>query len=346
MTATATPPDNPRPGRLLAGLSPRRDPPRRGCCDHAILGSGCSKPPPPPPDTEHRTERRPLGRRRDQTEEEGHRPRCHQERWLTTLTNDVSIQDGQKLPAMSDEAAPPPSRRQPCALSPADREEIRGAAFSAHDGVYLADCFYLRDAARSLTLTGLPPEKQAELAFAWVCRQVYLQPWLRPLGTTGDGVPQVDPVALPTNRCPPSWVRVGIGAHVCLPGGMLQQLRTRRLPDWHTRRQQRALPAQRPWREVSIPPNDGRAALEPAFWAVGVRVGNDVRLFDPWRGQPFPGHAQPAQGEPGCGEGVVRGQGEDLSGATALKRRKEGNRLPGRAGQLPFAANGCVRGRT
>ena len=24
------------------------------------------------------------------------------------------------------------------------------------------------------------------------------------------------------------------------------------------------------------------------FWAVGVRVGNDVRLFDPWRGQAFP----------------------------------------------------------
>ena len=105
---------------------------------------------------------------------------------LTTLTNDVSIQEGEKLPAMSDEALAALAALVP--LSAADREEIRGAAFSSHDSVYLADCFYLRDAARSLALTGLPVEKQAELAFAWVCRQVYLHPWVQLLpGTDGRG---------------------------------------------------------------------------------------------------------------------------------------------------------------
>src|SRR5262249_11090194 len=63
-------------------------------------------------------------------------------------------------------------------LNPADREEIHGSAFSSHDPVYLCDCLYLRDAARTISLPGLKPEQLADLGFAWVCRQVYLNPWL------------------------------------------------------------------------------------------------------------------------------------------------------------------------
>ncbi len=63
-------------------------------------------------------------------------------------------------------------------LHASDREEIRSATFSPHDPVYLAECLYLRDAARSLAIPGLTPEQLADLGFAWVCRQVVLDPWL------------------------------------------------------------------------------------------------------------------------------------------------------------------------
>ena len=59
-----------------------------------------------------------------------------------------------------------------------DLQEIRPAAFSTHDPVYVSDCLFLRDAARSLALPGLSPVQLADLGFAWVCRQVYLNPML------------------------------------------------------------------------------------------------------------------------------------------------------------------------
>ena len=64
-------------------------------------------------------------------------------------------------------------------LHPTDRDEIRSATFSPHDAVYLAECLYLRDAARSLAMPGLSPEQLADLGFAWVCRQVYPEPVAR-----------------------------------------------------------------------------------------------------------------------------------------------------------------------
>ena len=70
-------------------------------------------------------------------------------------------------------------------MNPGDREEIRGATFTPHDPIYLAECLYLRDAARSPTLPDLKPEQLADLGFAWVCREVHLRPWLTPTATPG-----------------------------------------------------------------------------------------------------------------------------------------------------------------
>src|SRR5439155_26153091 len=83
---------------------------------------------------------------------------------------------------------PPPSPEADQALtsaaplSPDDLAEARNGSFTALDAVYLADCFYLRDAARTLDAPGLPTVRRAELAFAWVCRQVYLNPWVIDVG--------------------------------------------------------------------------------------------------------------------------------------------------------------------
>src|SRR5262249_19531826 len=142
------------------------------------LNSGCSRPPKPPPDPEG------SGVKGDPWQVAAVKLKKQTDlnstkSALAALTADASAKEGQKLPALTDAGFAELAALVP--LSPGDREESRGASFTGHDPVYLADCFYLRDAARSLALAGLPPEKQADLAFAWVCRQVYLQPWVRNL---------------------------------------------------------------------------------------------------------------------------------------------------------------------
>lgn len=197
---------------------------------------------------------------------------------LTALTSDVNSQEGQKLPGLTDDGLAALAAVVP--LSPSDREEIRSSAFSAHDPIYLADCFYLRDAARSLALTGLPPERQAELAFEWVCRQVYLQPWPR---QTPDGP---EPTVLP----PTAVLRRGSGSglermYVFL--ALLQQLDLDGCligtPDSRNQQSRDGEPLQYPY----LPPTITGFQRGP-FWAAGVRIGADVRLFDPWRSGPFP----------------------------------------------------------
>src|SRR5262249_51798638 len=120
---------------------------------------------------------------------------------MATLTSEISHQEGEKLPAFTPESLAAVAALVP--LSPADREELSGAAFSLHAPAYVADCFYLRDPAKSLGLTGLPSEKQADYGFAWVCRQVYLHPWVRTHGPQ-----QLEPTALP----PTAVLRRGFGS--------------------------------------------------------------------------------------------------------------------------------------
>jgi hypothetical protein len=196
---------------------------------------------------------------------------------LTSLTNDISHQDGEKLPTFTPESLAALKAIVP--LSAGDSEELSGAAYSTHDPAYVADCLYMRDVARSLGVAGLPPEKQAELAFAWVCRQVYLQPWVRNVGT------HLEPTVLP----PTAVLRRGFGSGIermyiflailqqleldgCLIGG----------PNAAKEQSRMGPPIKYPF----IPPQIG--VPRGPFWAVGVRVGNDVRLFDPWRCEPFP----------------------------------------------------------
>lgn len=164
-------------------------------------------------------------------------------------------------------------------LTPEDVAEIRGASYSALDPVYLADCFYLRDAARSLDPAGLPPADLARVGFAWVCRQVSLNPW--PVA--------VQPGVLQATALPPTYVlRRGSGsglerAYVFL--ALLQQMGLDGCligpPD----------AADRPAGFVEPGPDGKPTTTYPKgpFWAVGARIGADVLLFEPWRGEPFPG---------------------------------------------------------
>jgi hypothetical protein len=161
-------------------------------------------------------------------------------------------------------------------LNPGDLEEIRNWNYSSHDPVYLTECFYLRDAAQSVKLPNMSPEQIADAGFAWVCRSVALNPWL--LADRGSAT---------ASALPPMYVlRRGFGSalermYVYL--ALLQQLNLDGCligpPDAKEVGSYSALDAKR----AALP---GGPALP--FWAVGVRIGSEIKLYDPWRGEAFP----------------------------------------------------------
>ncbi|MDY3552125.1 hypothetical protein R5W24_001205 [Gemmata sp. JC717] len=209
---------------------------------------------------------------------------------LTALGSELNAENKERLPALPEADLAKLAEVVP--LTPEDREELRAGAFTAHDSVYIADCLYLRDAARSLALAALPPEARAEIALAWVCRQVYLQPWAWHLGAQPLNGNAVVHTFRTTSVAPTAVLRRGSGsglerAYVLL--ALLQQLNLD------------ACLVGRPGAgaanvvfQVSAPanapgvPNVAGLAPRGPFWAVGVRTGDDVRLYDPWRGAAVP----------------------------------------------------------
>lgn len=158
-------------------------------------------------------------------------------------------------------------------LSADDATELANAGFTPLDAAYLADAYYLRDAARALEAPA-DPAARAAAAFAWVGRQVVLQPWATP---AGQGQLVLNPPVPPTFA-----LRRGSGSGLDRAFVFLAVL------------QQLGLDAclvgpaaadGKPW---SWTPAGGSTGKGP-FWAVGVRAGADVVLFDPWRGEPVPG---------------------------------------------------------
>lgn len=197
---------------------------------------------------------------------------------LGQLTSDLAARPDVPGPAaLSPEAEKALAAVVP--LAPSDAENLHPAVYTGQDAAYIADCFYLRDAARSLAPSTLPPSELARLGFAWVCRQVYLNPWLR----------EIQPGVLQATALPPTAVlRRGYGsglerAYVFL--ALLQQMGI----DGCLIGPPAAVEQ---FSGFIAKGADGKVLTgspKGPFWAVGARVGADVVLFDPWRGLPFPG---------------------------------------------------------
>src|SRR5262249_27731506 len=122
MTPAANPPDPSRP-RLLAGLSLAAL--LAASVAVAFSCGGCSKPPPPVQESTDTVKGDPWKAAAVRLKKET--DLVATKTALSALTADVSLQEGQKLPALSDEGFAALAALVP--LSPADREEIRGAAF-------------------------------------------------------------------------------------------------------------------------------------------------------------------------------------------------------------------------
>jgi len=230
---------------------------------------------------------------------------------LRTLVN--SFHDDDALPRPASLTSDRRGAIADVPLNQADEDEIRNWNYSSHDGAYLAECFYMRDAAQSLKLPNLPPDQLADLAFAWVCRSVSLtQTLLKPLL-----IPERN--GLIASVLPPTYVlRRGYGSalermYVFL--ALLQQLdldgcligppptgdpRMEEVGAWNV-----------------IGPNNIPYPGGPSrpFWAVGVRIGSDIRVYDPWRGEPFPANLNQLKTNPDAHKGWF----ENLANLSKLK---------------------------
>ncbi len=158
-------------------------------------------------------------------------------------------------------------------LSAEELKEVAGTPFSNLDAAYLSECLAIRDALRSLDLGELPDERKARMAFDWVCRLVYLRQAL----VVSPAGPAFSP------PLPPQFLLLrGYGSGLDRAYLFLAAI------------QQLGLDGcliGPPGRETaaSIAVEDDKATKGP-FWAVGCRMPNgSVTLFDPWRGEPFPG---------------------------------------------------------
>ncbi|MBM3980777.1 MAG: hypothetical protein FJ304_10920 [Planctomycetes bacterium] len=301
MSAAASPPScpfRPRAGLALFALA------------LALIG-GCGKPPPPvdPAGDSVTTKVDPWKTTGPRLKKSTELAECKSA--LAALSADTGAETGRKLTPITPEVLAALAALVP--LSADDSAEVGAPVFTSHDAGYLSDCFYLRDAARALGVAGLPPEQQADRAFAWVCRQVYLYPWLRQLPNGA-----LEPTALP----PVAVLRRGYGSglermyvflalaqqldlDVCLIGG----------PD-AGKVEARGGPVI----TYTYADTVARAPRGP-FWAVGARVGTDVRLYDPWRGTALPVTLNQLRTNPGAATAWFEDKA-NVSGATPDDAKK------------------------
>lgn len=171
---------------------------------------------------------------------------------------------GSALPAMSD--AEQGAAKTALGLTDDELKEVTGAAYTGLDAAYLAECFYLRDVGSTLDAGKLAPAAKAARALAWVCRQVQLVP-------VATVVPA--PASYTLRRGSGGGLdRATVFAAVCQQLGLDAVLV--------------GTPAANNWPPANPP--EGKPMPEP-FWAVGVRDGTTLMLFDPRRGVPLPGPA-------------------------------------------------------
>jgi hypothetical protein len=146
-------------------------------------------------------------------------------------------------------------------LDPKEAETLAQSTFTLADAEYLADCFLIRDAIQSLALKNDPPLTQAERCFAWDCRQIYLS-------------------SKPRAPAPSWWVlQAGSASGIDRANVFLTMLRQLGLDGCLIGPPQLGV-------QACFIREGQRFAYAPVR-AVGVRIGKDIFLFDPWQGEPI-----------------------------------------------------------
>jgi hypothetical protein len=150
--------------------------------------------------------------------------------------------------------------REKVGLDPGEIQEVGAVNFTLLDGAYLEGRLLLRDAAQALDVENLSPLERAQVAFDWMCRQIWReeeQPALP--GQEREGL------------VPTSYVlRRAHGNDIDRSAAFLEMM--------HQLGQEGCL--------VCAPSTD-RKAMRP--WLVGVLSEGDIYLFDIRLGVPLPG---------------------------------------------------------
>lgn len=167
-------------------------------------------------------------------------------------------------------------------LTKPELTELRSSSYTPLDSLYVAESYYLRDSVRGLDVGSEPPLNQVKLALAWIGRQVIDRPWIQIDPSTGRGqlMPPMPPMVVLTRGYGTGLERaiilLGLVQQMGLDGYLVgpPEASTR---GWNYKRDT----------------NPNVAPTGPHF-AVGVRIGADVYLFDTWRNAPVPG-AKPGE---------------------------------------------------
>jgi len=169
-------------------------------------------------------------------------------------------------------------------MNDAEREILQRTSFAPIDGDYLADCFLLRDALRTLDLKDQPPQRRIELAFDWVCRQIYVDrdphppapPWWTLQAGSGNGLDR-------------AYVFLEVLRHLGFDGCLIGPPELASTPSVRTSKG-------RPERPIFAP-----------IRAVGVRIDDQIYLFDPWQGKPVKATLAQVHSDPSVYEEWFRG---------------------------------------
>lgn len=161
-------------------------------------------------------------------------------------------------------------------FTPEDWAEVNATSFTKLDAQYLLDGQLFREAVRSLEVAEAPPADRAKIAFAWVCRLIYLNPTVVDTGRGPTLMPPAPPGAV---------LRRGWGSGLERAYAFLAALQQLGLDGCLVG------PAGRADKSWSFaPPGTPATTLPPGpFWAVGVRVEKDVFVFNPFKGEAAPG---------------------------------------------------------
>lgn len=234
----------------------------------AVAVAGCGKP--RPAETQGPTAREaenPWAKAASALRKETDVATCR--RVLTDLTTAASGAGSTPLPPLPDADRKP--LQIALGLTDDDAREIAGASFTALDAAHLAECFYLRDVAATLDAGGQPAAVKAARALALIGRQVQRVPFRG----ANSGTP------------PAFTLRRGTGTGLDRATAFAALCRQLDLDAFLI-----APPSVNAWPPADAKPD--QPTPEP-FWAVGVRDGAAILLYDPIRGLPVPG---PTPGTP------------------------------------------------
>jgi hypothetical protein len=160
-------------------------------------------------------------------------------------------------------------------LTEVETKFLGGGEYTPLDAQYLSECLYLKDAAASLGLDAADPTPvRAAIAFNWVCRQVQLRPWLIDIQQGKQAQPPLPPAFVLRRGSGSALERAYTFLALCRQLDLDACLVGHSADD-------------RLWTYTQE--SEPKGYPEGPFWAVGVRDGNDVLLFDPVRGVVFSG---------------------------------------------------------